>query len=260
MYELTRRIEELGSGPEIDGIVVTQGMNTLETVSYFVDLCYDGDVPVVFTGAMRHHSFASPDGPGNLLSAVCVAMDEESGELGVLVAFNFRVHAAREVSKRHTQNPDSFRSPEYGPLGVIAEDDVVWRQRPIDSDPTFDPDRERLTNDVPIVPLAAEIPSTMLAAAADSRAVCLVTFGPGHLTPTVMLTLEDLRADDVPIVASTWCTEGALARDIYECYGCENTTRELCYYSDLTPRKTRIKTIVALTADRLGDAFVPPNA
>lgn len=45
----------------------------------------------------------------------------------------------------------------------------------------------------------------------------------------------------------------------YDCYGCENTTRKLRYYSDLNPRKTRIKTIVALAADRLADAFVSPE-
>ncbi|MFB6165038.1 MAG: asparaginase [Haloarculaceae archaeon] len=260
MAGLLARIEAHAADADVDGIVVTQGTNTLETVSYFVDLCYDGDVPVVFTGAMRNPSLVSPDGPGNLLTAVRAAASPRASEMGVLVAFDFRLHAARDVTKVHTQNPDSFRSPAFGPVVAMAEGTVRWRRRPLDPEPTFDPDRDALTNDVPIVPLAADIPTTTLEAAADSTAVCLVTLGPGHLTPAVIPVLEAFRSSGPPVVATTWCPEGALARDTYECHGCENTTRRLCHYSDLNPRKTRIKAIVASAADRFEEAFVPPES
>ncbi len=260
MYELTGRVRELDADPEIDGIVVTQGTNTLEVVSYFVDLCYDGDTPVVFTGAMRNPSLVSADGPGNLLSAVRTAMDDRAGAMGVLVAFNYRIHAARGVSKMHTTNPDTFRTPEYGPLGAITEGRVRWHRQPTDRDPTFDPDLERLTGDVATVVVTADMTPRTLSAAADSAAVCLGCMGAGHLTETIVPALEELHADGVPIVASTLSPEGELLRDTYECYGCENTTRELCYYSDVNLRKTRIRTIVALASERLDDAFLPPEA
>lgn len=260
MYELTERVRTLDADPEIDGIVVTQGTNTLEVVSYFVDLCYDGETPVVFTGAMRNPSLVSADGPGNLLSAVRTAMDDRAGAMGVLVAFNYRIHAARGVSKMHTTNPDTFRTPEYGPLGAITEDRVRWHRRPTDREPTFDPDPETLTGDVATVVVTADMTPRTLSAAADSAAVCLGCMGAGHLTETIVPTLEELHADGVPVVASTLSPEGELLRDTYECYGCENTTRRLCYYSDVNLRKTRIKTIVALASDRLDDAFLPPVA
>ena len=260
MYELTERIRELDADPSIDGIVVTQGTNTLETVSYFVDLCYDGDTPVVFTGAMRNPSLTSPDGPGNLLTAVQAAMDDNAGEMGVLVAFNYRIHAARGVTKTHTTNPDTFRTPEYGPLGAVEEDRVRWYRQPVGRDPTFDPDSDRLTRDVSTVVVSADMTPRLLEAAGESDAVCLGTMGAGHLTETIIPTMEELHANGVPIIASTLCPEGELLRDTYECYGCENTTRSLCYYSDLNLRKTRIKTILALASDRLEEAFVPPEA
>lgn len=260
MYELVERIRELDAESEIDGIVVTQGTNTLEVVSYFADLCYDGDTPVVFTGAMRNPSLTSPDGPGNLLTAVRTAMDDRAGEMGVLVAFNYRVHAARGVSKMHTTNPDTFRTPEYGPLAGVEEGRVRWHRRPIDRDPTFDPDFDALTSDVSIVVVTADMTPRTLEAAGDGAAVCLGTMGAGHLTETIVPTLEELHADGVPLIASTLSPEGHLLRDTYECYGCENTTRSLCYYSDLNLKKTRIKTIVALASDGLDEAFVPPES
>ena len=260
MARLAHRIVELDKNPDVDGVVVTQGTNTLETVSYFVDLCYDGATPVVFTGAMRNPSIVSPDGPANLLSAVRTAASDDAGTMGVLVTFNFRIHTARGVTKAHTQNPDSFRTPEFGPIGIIAEDAVVWRRKPAREMLTFEAQFDRLTNNVPIVPVAAEIPPTTLEAARDSDAVCLVTFGPGHLPPTVIPTLETFLDDGPPVVASSWCAEGVLARNTYECYGCESTTRDLCYYSELNPRKTRILTIVSLAAGRFDEAFVPPES
>lgn len=259
MYELVERLQELNADPEIDGIVVTQGTNTLEVVSYFADLCYSGATPVVFTGAMRNPSLVSADGPGNILTAVQTAMSDRAGEMGVLVAFNYRIHAARGVTKLHTTNPDTFRTPESGPLGSVKEARVVWHRRPLDRDPTFEPDPDELTSDVSTVVVTADMTPRMLSAAADSAAVCLGCMGAGHLTETIVPTLEELRSDGVPIVASTLCTEGELLRDTYECYGCENTTRSLCYYSDVNLRKTRIKTILALASNRLADAFIPPE-
>jgi L-asparaginase len=260
MYGLVERLRELDSDSDIDGIVVTQGTNTLEVVSYFADLCYGGETPVVFTGAMRNPSLTSPDGPGNLLTAVRTAMSDRAGEMGVLVAFNYRVHAARGVSKIHTTNPDTFRTPEYGPVGAVEEGRVRWHRRPLDRDPTFDPDPADLTGDVATVVVTADMTPRTLEAAGDSAAVCLGCMGAGHLTETIVPTLETLHSGGVPIVASTLSPEGHLLRDTYECYGCENTTRELCYYSDVNLRKTRIKTIVAIANDRLSDAFVPPEA
>jgi L-asparaginase/Glu-tRNA(Gln) amidotransferase subunit D len=59
MYDLVRRIDEFDADPDIEGIVIRQGTNTLETVSYFIDLCYASETPVVFADAMRNPSLAS---------------------------------------------------------------------------------------------------------------------------------------------------------------------------------------------------------
>ena len=105
-------------GAGADGVVVTQGTDTLEETSYALDLLLDGDAPVVLTGAMRSASLPGADGPANLVAAVRVAASREACGLGVLVVLNDEIHAARFVRKRHTTSTASFGSPLAGCSGT----------------------------------------------------------------------------------------------------------------------------------------------
>lgn len=259
MWALTERVRELDADPGVEGVVVTHGTSTLEESGYFLDLCYDGDTPVVFTGAMRNPSLVSPDGPGNILASVQTAADDRAGEMGVLAVLNDRVHAVREVTKTHSSALDTFHAPEFGPLAVVDEDRVTWRRRPVDPDPTFDPDPDALTNDVPALWTTVDMPERQLRAGMDAAAVCFAATGNGSHPKHLVPTLRDLRDAGVPLVATTRCPEGRLGRDTYGFTGSHATLQELdAYFSDLNLQKTRVRTIVALAADRLDDAFDRP--
>jgi L-asparaginase len=114
--EITQRFEQ-----GVDGVVVTQGTDTIEETSFALDLLVPGDRPVVVTGAMRNPTLAGPDGPANLLAAVQVAAAPAAAGLGTVVVVNDEVHAARFVRKTHTSSPATFRSVTVGPLGWIVE-------------------------------------------------------------------------------------------------------------------------------------------
>lgn len=257
-------VEQLGALSEFvadldadgyEGIVVTQGTDVLEESAYFVDLCYGGDAPVVFTGAMRNPSLPSPDGPANLLHSVRVATEPAAGG-SVLVTFNGRVHPAREVVKTNSMNVDTFRSPEFGPIAVIDEDRVTWRRNSDRIDPVMSPEPEALTGEVHAVTATLDMPADQIRAASDAAAVCLATTGAGHIPPSIIPPLAELRDQGVPVVATTRCPEGRLARSTYDFEGSEQTLIDLeCYFSDLVLQKTRIGTIVALASDGLGAMF-----
>jgi len=259
MLDIVEKLRALAADPDVDGVVVTQGTDVMEESAYFLDLCYDGGTPVAFTGAMRNPTLASPDGPANLLASAKTATDPDAS--GVVVVFNDRVLHARDVVKTNSTNLDTFRSPEFGPLAVVEEDRVTWRRRPVDPDPTFDPplDPDAFPDAVHAVTVTVDMPPAQIRAAADASALCLAATGAGHVPTTILPALEELREADVPVVATTRCYEGRLLRDTYGFRGSEATLRELgCQFSDLPLPKTRVRTMLALAADRLDDAFDQP--
>ncbi len=103
--------------PEVAGVVVTHGTDTLEETAAFLHHTVLAGKPVVLTAAMRPASAPSPDGPQNLLDAVTVAC--EPGARGVLAVLAGRVHAGSELRKLHGYRVDAFGSGDAGPLAVV---------------------------------------------------------------------------------------------------------------------------------------------
>ncbi len=122
-------------GLKADGVIVTQGTDTLEETSFLLDLLLDVDVPVIVTAAMRNPSLTSPDGAGNLLAAVRVASDawvrKNAKALGVLAVMLDEVYAAADVLKVHPTRLNAFASTQTGPLAALVEDRVVPFSLPV---------------------------------------------------------------------------------------------------------------------------------
>lgn len=111
------------------GIVITQGTDTLEDSAFFFDLCWSRPVPVVFTAAMRGASAVGADGPANLLAALQTAVSPRlTGQSQVLVLLNDTLHAPRRVTKSHTLALDTFSSLPAGPVGAMVEAVPVFFQ------------------------------------------------------------------------------------------------------------------------------------
>jgi L-asparaginase len=117
------------AGSKADGVIATQGTDTLEETAFLLDLLLERDIPVIVTAAMRNPSLTSADGPGNLLAAVRVACDPwvraHARSLGVMAVMLDEVHAAADVIKAHPTRLDAFASPQTGPLAALVEDRIV---------------------------------------------------------------------------------------------------------------------------------------
>ena len=128
--KLVRRVNELfAADPELAGIVITHGTDTMEETAFFLHLTVKSDRPVVMVGAMRSANEISADGPGNLLNAVRVAVCEEARGQGVLLVLNEDIASARDVRKMDNRRVETFRSERWGFLGVADPDTVTFYRR-----------------------------------------------------------------------------------------------------------------------------------
>jgi L-asparaginase len=121
--QLRARVAHHLAQPDVVGVVITHGTDTLEETAYFLHSTLTAaelqGKPVVLTCAMRPASALAPDGPQNVMDAVAVACT--FGASGVMVVCAGVVHGAVEVQKVHSYRLDAFDSGDSGPLGYIEE-------------------------------------------------------------------------------------------------------------------------------------------
>ena len=120
---LAQRLAHHLARPEVAGVVVTHGTDTLEETAWFLQRVLAPAKPVVLTAAMRPATALGPDGPQNLLDAVIVA--RTAGVSGVVCVLAGRVHGPAEVRKHHGYQVDAFDSGDAGPLARIEEGQLV---------------------------------------------------------------------------------------------------------------------------------------
>ena len=125
--KLAARINAIFSeDPQVAGIVITHGTNTLEETAYFLNLTVKHDKPVVLVGSQRPATAISADGPLNLLNAIRVAGTAVARGKGVLIVMNEEINGARDVTKSNTYRVEAFRSGELGYLGYVDSDEVTF--------------------------------------------------------------------------------------------------------------------------------------
>ncbi|WP_157288269.1 asparaginase [Uliginosibacterium gangwonense] len=126
--QLAERIQTLIDTPDIDGIVITHGTDTLEETAFALHLLLPTGKPVVITAAMRPADSLSADGPLNLLQAARVALAPHSYGRGVLVVVNDHILPARHVVKTHTHAPDALSAGAAGEEGIVFDQAVRYHR------------------------------------------------------------------------------------------------------------------------------------
>lgn len=258
-WALRSRLLHHLSRPEVDGIVVTHGTDTLEESAYLMARSLPTQKPIVFTGAMRTSSDLGWDGPGNLAAAVRVAAAEEARGQGVMLVMYDRIHSALDVTKGHTAMLDAFDSPGLGPLGIVDDGVVIFRRSLPDNVPTIEP--PELGSPVDIVYAWAGADSRLLEASAKTaRGVVIAALGRGNV-PTEMLDgVDAFLKVGKPVVISSRSSRGRVGPT----YGYPGAGRRLLDRGAIMaggrrPQQARIDLMLALgmgwDAARIAEIF-----
>lgn len=130
--ELARRINaRFKSDPDLAGVVVTSGTDTLEELAFFLHLTVRDERPVVVVGSMRNPSTLGYEGAANLEDAFLTAAHPQSRGMGTVVVLNDEINSARDVTKNDALSLDTFGSGRYGVLGVVDGSGVAYYRRPL---------------------------------------------------------------------------------------------------------------------------------
>ncbi len=231
------------------GAVVTHGTDTLEETAYFLDLFMKTKKPVVVTGSMRNFSELGYDGFSNLLSGILVASNPSSFNRGCLVVLNDEINSAIEVTKTHTLSLDTFKSLEFGPLGIVDEQDVTYYRDTAKRKSHLTTDQ--LTANVEIIKVVTGQNGDILDFLVDSKriqGVILEAFGRGNVPPMMVPSIKRALDQGIKVVITSRCPKGRV-RDTYGYDGGGYHLKQLgvLFAGDLSSQKARIKLMLALS-------------
>jgi L-asparaginase len=256
--EVSRRATVALARPEVAGVLVTHGTDTMEETAYFLDLTVASEKPVILVGAMRAASEWDADGPRNVLSAARVAVSPESRGSGTLVVLNGEIHAAREVTKTHSLAVETFGTPEFGALGVVDPDGVRFYRAPLRRQTI------ELAPDV-ILPIVDIIPNY---AGSDGRLIrgllregpvdglVIDAAGAGNIAAPLFEAVREARERGIAVVITSRTHAGRVL-PLYAGGGGGTTLHALgCVFADnLSAPKARVLLMVALTRTRGPEAL-----
>lgn len=187
--------------PEVLGVVVTHGTDSMEETAIAVDTFHHDDRPVVFTGSQLSFDHPESDGFQNLFEACMIASDTSARGIGCLIVFGRAVIPARGCVKWHTSDTLAFATngPEEplraDPVAVHALADV----------------------NVEIIPAYPGAPRTLIdaAIAAGAQGLVIEAMGAGNVGTALAAGVADALDKGIPVVITTRVPRG----EVHGSYG-----------------------------------------
>ena len=247
MMNLSKQLKKKISEKQYDGIVVIHGTDTLEETAYLIDLTIKTKTPIVFTGSMKNSSEPDWDGPKNLTDSIKVCLNENSKGMGVLVCMHGEVNAASEVTKIFSNEFETFQSLDFGTLGFVQKDRVVYNRLPrfLETIKT-----EKINTNVDLLTVYAGMDEKFFKLSADSGVEGLVieALGIGNVPPAAFKGVEYVINKNIPVILVSRCPAGETDY-IYSYPGAGKHLHNLgVIFTDyLNGQKARIKLMLALS-------------
>ncbi len=210
---LAQAVQRHLARPEVCGIVITHGTDTLEETAFFLHHTVRADKPVVLTAAMRPATAPSPDGPQNLVDACTVARDTQAR--GVVAVLGGQVWAGADVRKVHGYRVDAFSGGDAGPLALVQDGQI----RLLRAWPAAQPDHGGALavnpSAWPVVDIitshaGARAATVDALVAAGARGLVVAGTGNGSVHAELLAALRRAQAQGVQVLRASRCLAGGV--------------------------------------------------
>lgn len=246
MMDLSKYVQAFLDREDICGVVVTHGTDSLEETAYLLHLTIHNPKPVIVTGSMRNSSELGYDGPANLSASICTAISEEARNRGVLVCLNDELNCASEVTKSHTMHLNTFQSPEFGPIGIIDNNEAIFYRDSLQKEHIL---TEIIETRVDLIKACAGMDSKLIDFCVEQGAKGLVVeaMGRGNIPPKMAEGVKEAISKGVVVVLVSRCFQGRVL-DSYGYPGGGKGLRNagVIFGDSLPGQKARIKLMLAL--------------
>lgn len=246
MMELSDFIKKIIDRDDIDGVVVAHGTDSLEETAYLLDLTIESDKPIVVTGSMRSGSELGYDGPSNLSASICTAISESARKRGVLVCFNDELNSASEVTKANSMNLNAFKSPDFGPVGIVDNNKVIFYRQTTHTEHIA---TDKIESEVTLIKTAVGMDSKLIDFCIENnqKGIVLEGMGRGNIPPLMTEGIKRAIQKGIAVVLVSRCFQGR----VLDSYGYPGGGKELrnigiIFGDNLPGQKARIKLMLAL--------------
>jgi L-asparaginase len=245
--KLATRVNEILAQPDVSGVVITHGTDTIEETAFFLNLVVKSGKPVVLTASMRPSTALSADGPLNFYNAVAVAANKTAANHGVLVVINDWIHGASSLTKTSTTAVQTFMSPLSGLIGTVAYGTVEWYRLPVGKNTTtseFSVDKSTVLPRVDIVMATENMDGVLInaSAAAGAKGIVIAGVGNGNMTKPALDALAAQAKRGIVAVRSSRVATGQVGRNVEV----EDDKMGFVASLGLNPQKARVLLRLAL--------------
>jgi L-asparaginase len=215
--KLAKRVNQLLSQPDVDGIVITHGTDTQEETAYFLNLTVKSNKPVILVGSMRPSTAIGADGPRNIYNAVACAISKESHGRGVMLVMDDKILGADDLAKSNTLSVGTFQNPNYGPLGIVYNGKPIYTRNSIKRhtiNSEFDISNLTKLPKVEIILSYSNATSFFVDAAVIEgvKGIVIAGVGNGNMTTNIQNAAADAVKKGVAVVRSSRIMTGPTAQ------------------------------------------------
>lgn len=241
-------IEAAAADPQVSGIVITHGTDTLEETAYFLSLVSPSSKPVVMVGSMRPGNAVSADGPQNLLDAVCVASAHQARGRGVMIVMNDTIFDPDWVTKVDVRRVNAFAAPSRGPIGQVLTDRPVFFGDAAKRRPAFAITTDKLPRVTVAYAYVGVSGDDIRELAKGAKGLVIAGVGAGGFSASARAAVKQLTSEGFPVVRTArqgvgdiwWTSVG----------GVNDAELGTIAGRELTPAKARILLMLALQSKR----------
>ncbi|MBU1144710.1 MAG: asparaginase [Firmicutes bacterium] len=252
MLEISELIKQLVYREDVCGIVLVHGTDTLEETAFFLDIILETKKPVIVTGSMKSSSELGFDGINNLVSSILVAKSVYAQDKGVLVVMNDQINAASEVTKTNTLSLDTFKSLDYGPLGIVDNRQVIFHRNV--SYTRTHVNTNSFVLDVSLLKAYSGMDSSVINYLVENHltsGIVIEALGRGNLPPSTLEGIQNAISHQIPVIICSRCPSGRVLDTYGYVGGGKHLTTLGCILApNLNGQKARILLMLALSVSK----------